>query len=246
VNQVLMWDDLGARDVGSEPFMKPFLLVAMGVFSGLTFVAQKTSDNSPVPVDQEPRHPVVFKNDSMIVMHVTIPEGERTLYHIHPRDRVSIELSHTSISQQTLNEPEGSPQATKPGDLSALTAGAAPLIHRVHNFGPGTFEVLDVELLQRPQQPSASEAGPVATENPSARVYKWTLAPGATSAMHTHRRPYLIVAVTKMPLRMTSSDGQSFSHEIQAGDFHWIDTKVTHSLANEGTTEGQIVEVELK
>jgi len=27
---------------------------------------------------------------------------------------------------------------------------------------------------------------------------------------------------------------------------HWVDTKVTHSLANEGTTVGTIVEIELK
>jgi len=64
--------------------------------------------------------------------------------------------------------------------------------------------------------------------------------------MHTHGRPYLILAVTKMPLKMTGPDGQSMSHEIQAGDFHWVDAKVTHFLTNEGTTEGQIVEVEMK
>jgi len=56
----------------------------------------------------------------------------------------------------------------------------------------------------------------------------------------------MIIAVSKMPLKMSAPDGQSFLHEIQAGDFHWMDTKVTHSLTNEGTTEGQIVEVELK
>jgi quercetin dioxygenase-like cupin family protein len=226
--------------------MKPFLLVAIILFSISLLAAQKSSEETPVPVDQEPRHPVVFKNDFVIVMRVTIPEDERTLYHIHPRDRVSIELTHSNISQQTIKEPEGRAEPTKPGDLSAPTAGTAPVIHRVHNFGPGTFEVLDVELLQRPQQPSTSPAGPVALENPSARVYKWTLAPGATSVMHTHSRPYLIVAATKMPLKMSSPDGQSFTHEIQPGDFHWIDTKVIHSLANEGTTEGQIVEIELK
>jgi len=64
--------------------------------------------------------------------------------------------------------------------------------------------------------------------------------------MHAHLRPYLIIAVTKMQLKMTAPDGPSFSHEIQPGDFHWIDSKVTHTLTNEGAAEGQIVEVELK
>jgi hypothetical protein len=33
---------------------------------------------------------------------------------------------------------------------------------------------------------------------------------------------------------------------VKAGDVHWVDDKVTHSLAHEGTTVGQIVEIELK
>jgi quercetin dioxygenase-like cupin family protein len=226
--------------------MKPLLLLLLFLFSISLLAAQKSSEDAPVPVDQEPHHPTVLKNDFIVVMHVTLPQGERTLYHIHAHDRVSVELSNSNISQQKLNEPEGPSTPTKPGDLSAPADGGTPWIHRVHNFGPGTFEVLDVEILHRPQQPSSSEAGPVAIENPSARVYKWTLAPGATSAMHTHTKPYLIVAVTKMRLKMSVPDGQSSSHEVQPGEFHWIDAKVTHSLTNEGTTDAQIVEIELK
>ncbi|MGB7846996.1 MAG: hypothetical protein WBL63_15380 [Candidatus Acidiferrum sp.] len=226
--------------------MKPLFILVLVVLSVTFLAAQNASDPAPVPVEQEPHHHTLLKNDYVLVMHVTIPEGERSLYHIHDHDRVSIELSSASISQQKLNEPEGQSVPSKPGDLSAPTVNASPMIHRIHNFGPGTFEVLDVELLQRPQLPSASLAGPVAAENLSGRVYRWTLAPGATSPMHTHNRPYLIVAVNKMPLKMTAPDGRSFSHEIQSGDFHWVDAKVTHSLTNEGTIEGQIVEVELK
>jgi quercetin dioxygenase-like cupin family protein len=230
--------------------MKTYLFPALLLLSAGLLEAQKplkqSFEEAPVPVDQEPHHHTVLKNDSILVMLVTLKEGERTLYHIHAHDRVSVELSNVSISQQNLNEPEGPSTPIKPGDLSAPAAGATPLIHRVHNFGPGTFEVLDVEFLQRPAQPSTAEAAPVAIENPSARVYQWTLAPGATSAMHTHTRPYLIVAATKMPLKMASPDGQSSSHEVQTGDFHWIEPNVTHSLTNEGTTEGHIVEIELK
>jgi quercetin dioxygenase-like cupin family protein len=229
--------------------MKPFLLLLSLLsvfFMSLQKKSKQSFEESPVPVEQEPHHHVLLKNDSVLVMRVTIPENQRTLYHVHAHDRVAVELTNSTISQQNLNEPEGPSTPVKPGDVSAPTLGDAPIVHRVHNFGPGTFEVLDVELFQRPQSPSSSEAGPVALENPSARVYRWTLAPGATSEMHTHARPYLIVAATKMPLKMTSPDGQSSSHEVQPGDFHWIDAKITHSLTNEGTVDGQIVEIELK
>ena len=226
--------------------MKPFLVPSLLLIAMALLGAQNTPEPAPVPVEQEPHHHTVLKNDHVLVMHVTIPEGESTLFHIHSHDRMSVALSSTNFSQQKRNEPEGPSTPTKPGDLTSPTLGATPWVHRVHNIGPGVFEVLDVELLERPQQPSASVAGPVSAENPSARIYEWKLPPGATSPMHTHNRPYLIVAVNKMPLKMTAPDGRSFSHEIESGDFHWVDTKVTHSLTNEGSTEGQIVEVELK
>lgn len=227
--------------------MRFLLLTGLLLVSFSLLAAQNNSNEpAPIPVEQEPHHTVVLKNDSVIVMHVVIPEGASTFYHIHAHDRAAVDLTSANISQQNLHEPEGPQNLTKPGDVSAPILGAAPTIHRLHNYGPGTFEVLDVEFLERPQNPSSDAAAPVALENPSARMYKWVLAPGATSPMHTHTRPYLIIAVTPMPLKMTAPDGQSFSHEVKPGDFHWIDTKVTHSLTNEGNAEGQIVEMELK
>ena len=36
------------------------------------------------------------------------------------------------------------------------------------------------------------------------------------------------------------------SDELKPGDFHGVDTKVTHSLSNEGPATGQLFEIELK
>jgi quercetin dioxygenase-like cupin family protein len=204
------------------------------------------SQETPVPVEQEPRHHVVLKNDSVLVMHVTIPPGDTTLYHIHSHNRAVVYLSNSTITQQKLGEPEGPHEMTKPGEASALTMGETPLTHRVKNVGATPFEVIDVEFLAHAPTSTTPPAAQVAAENPSARIYHWTLAPGAVTGTHTHESPYLIIAATPMMLKMTSPDGKSMTHEIKAGDFHWIDSKVTHSLANEGTTEGQIIEIELK
>jgi quercetin dioxygenase-like cupin family protein len=203
------------------------------------------SQQSPVPVEQEPHHHVILKNDSVMVLRVTLSPSEITLFHTHSHDRVAIELSNATVTQQKPDEAEGAPEARKPGDVTA-SATDTPYTHRVHNVGSGVFDVLDVELLQRPKQPAGKPATTVVAENPSARVYKWMLAPGAVSAMHTHDRPYLIISATPLVLKMTDPEGKSSSHEVKAGDIHWIDAKVTHSLANDGTAEGQIVEVELK
>jgi quercetin dioxygenase-like cupin family protein len=226
--------------------MNSWLNVAPAIALVTLFATQETSAPAPVPVEQEPHHHLLLKNDSLMVMRVTLQPGERSLYHIHSVDDVAVWLGHSSAAQQLPNEPESQPIEQKPGNISLRTLHETPFTHRVHNLGPGLFDVLDVELLQRPEHPSSAVAGPVAGENPSARVYKWTLAPGVVTPMHTHERPYLIVAATGFQLKMTAPDGQSFTHGIEAGDFHWVTTKVTHTLANAGTGEGQIVEIELK
>ncbi len=211
-----------------------------------TFVAapQSSVPVKPVPAEEEPHHHLVLKNDSVMVLRVKLLPGESTLFHTHLHDRVVVDLSDATITRQKPGEPESTPEATKPGDVAALESNG-PYTHLVHNAGNDAFEALDVELLHRPTKVSGPPAGKVEAENSSARVYKWTLAPGATSAMHTHEHPYLIISATPLVLKMTDPEGKSFTHEVQTGDIHWVDAKVTHSLANEGSTVGQIVEIEL-
>ena len=224
--------------------MKPWLNVAPAFVLLTLFATQEAS--APVPVEQEPHHHLVLKNDNLLVLRVILQPGESSLYHVHSVDDVAVWLGNTSSAQQLPNEPESAPVEQKPGNITLRTLRETPFTHRVHNVGKGLFDVLDVEILQRPEHPSSAVAGPVAGENPRARVYKWTLAPGGATPMHTHERPYLIVAATGFNLKMTAPDGQSATHEIKPGDFHWVTSKVTHSLANAGTSEGQIVEIELK
>jgi len=224
--------------------LKTSFCVALVFVSASVAVSQPAP--VPVPVEAEPHHHVVLKNDSVLVTHVIIPPGESTLYHTHSYDRAAVHLTNSMITLQQLDQPESEQMPAKIGEISASTRKGDPLTHRVRNAGPGPFEVIDVEFLQRPAQASTASAAPVAAENPSARIYNWVLAPGASSAQHTHERPYLIVAATTVQLKMTGPDGKSSTHEVKAGNFHWVDSKVTHTLANDGKVEGQIVELELK
>jgi quercetin dioxygenase-like cupin family protein len=205
----------------------------------------------PVPVEEEPLHKMELKNDAVTVLRLTLPPGKYTEYHIHQHDRVAIQLSTTSTTQQDWKKPEGPPNAVKPGDFSAMTLQGDSYTHRVHNVGKQPYEVLDIEFLRRPATASPELAGPVAAENPSARIYSWVLPPGATSPMHKHVRPFVIVSVTALNLQMSSNDGQTASRAIEAGSFRYVDIplaagSITHNLANIGATPGQIIEVELK
>jgi len=206
--------------------------------------------DKPVPVEEEPLHKVELKNDAITVLHLTLPPGQYTQYHIHKHDRVAIQLSRTSTSQQDWGKAEGAANPVAPGEFAAMTLQGDSYTHRVHNVGKQPYEVLDIEFAERPTTPSTDLAGPVAAENPSARIYNWVLPAGATAPMHKHVRPYVIVSVTALNLQMSSPDGQAAAHAVGAGDFRYIDIppggSLTHNLANIGTTPGQIVEVELK
>ena len=215
------------------------------VFLPLLLIAA-TAQQAPVPVEQEPYHHVVLKNDDVVVIQATLGSGERTAYHTHACDRAGVWLSTNTTTGQQLGEPEGKPQIASVGEVFSDSCTDKPLTHRVHNIGSATMDVIDVEFLHRPATPSTSVAGPVAAENPSVRVYKWVIAPGTATPMHTHTRPYLIVAVTPIKLKMTSPDGEFLAEKLKAGDFHWVTVPVTHTLGNDGTAEGIIVEFELK
>jgi len=215
----------------------------------LPLLAFPPKADKPVPVDEEPLHKVELKNDAVTVLRLVLQPGQYTQYHIHTHDRVAIQLSTTSTTQQDWKKPEGAANAVKPGDFSAMTLEGDSYTHRVHNVGKQPYEVLDIEFAQRPATPSPDLAGPVAAENPSARIYNWVLAPGATTPMHTHHRPYIIVSIDALNLQMNSPDGQTASRAVDAGSFRYVDATlapITHNLANIGATPGQIVEVELK
>ena len=204
------------------------------------------AQSAPVPVDQEPHHHVMLRNQFVVVIHTTVQPGDSTLFHVHSHDNAGVDLTTRTTTEQLLGQPEGQPSTTRAGTIFAGSPNGGSMTHRVHNVGSGPMEAMFVDLLQRPAQPSTHVAAPVAAENASARVYNWALAPGAVSAMHSHERPYLIIAVTPMHLKMTGPDGRSLSEEVKPGDFHWIDAKVTHTLENTGSTPGQLIEIELK
>jgi beta-alanine degradation protein BauB len=205
-----------------------------------------SAQDGAVPVEKEPNHKTVLKNDFVQVFRVTLEPGKATQMHTHARDDAAIRLSRATMASDTPGEKAGVPQEADAGFVSARENEKKPLTHRVRNVGKTPFDVLDVQILKRPDGPATPPIAAPAAENPRMRVYRWELAPGAGSPMHTHARPYLLVAATDMNLRMTSPDGASMTHPVRAGDLHWVDAAVTHTLVNEGPEKGVLAEIELK
>jgi quercetin dioxygenase-like cupin family protein len=199
-----------------------------------------------IPVDQEPFHKVAMKNNYVEVMRVTIPPGRRSLLHTHSHNRAAVNLSDSTLEEEVPGKESSQAFFTRAGSVSLQVIGEQPFTHRIGNVGKTAFEVVDIELLKRPDGLTAMAITPPAAEDASFRAYRWALAPGASTPEHTHSRPYLIIAATPMLLAMKASDGSSIEHPVKTGDFHWVDGRVTHILTNRGKATGIIVEVELK
>jgi quercetin dioxygenase-like cupin family protein len=221
--------------------MKNMILVVVLFFSGLV-----SAQESAVPVDQEPRHKIVLKNNYVEVMHVTIPPGQSTRVHTHSRDRIAVVLSESTVKEYVPGKESTQALGMHVGDVSSQASAKQHFTHQINNVGKTVFEVIDIELLKRPDGLTTEPIASPAAENISFRAYRWTLAPGDSTPQHTHSRPYLIIAATPMQLVMKAPDGGTMEHPIKAGDFHWIDSKVTHTLSNNGKNAGVIVEVELR
>jgi quercetin dioxygenase-like cupin family protein len=214
--------------------------------TGLLAIALTSIPDGSVPVEEEPHHKTVFKNEYVQAFRVNLQAGGTSLMHTHTRDDAAVRLSTATVAAEAPGEPLGPPEPVYPGFVSARDNERTSHTHRVHNIGSTLFDVIDVQVLRRPDGPAAPPISAPAAENAKMRLYRYELEPGAASAQHTHARPYLLVAVTDVELRMTSPDSASMAHLVKAGEIHWVDTAVTHTLVNQGQQKSILVEFELK
>jgi len=208
--------------------------------------AMASAQDHAVPVEAEPNHKTVLKNDYVQVFRVTLEPGKTSLMHTHAHDDAAVRLSKATVTSDNPGEPMGAPGFVVPGTVSARDNEEKPHTHRVHNIGSTLFDLIDVQVLRRPEGLAAPPITAPAAENLRMRVYRYELGPGAGSGQPTHERPYLLVAATDMNLRMTAPGGGSMTHPVKAGDLHWVEAAVTHSLINEGPEKAVLVEFELK
>jgi quercetin dioxygenase-like cupin family protein len=218
----------------------------IALFTLCIIVSAAVLPQEAVPVEDEPYHRTVFKNDYVQAFRVTLEPGRTTGMHTHARDDAAVRLSTATTAAEVPGQPVGPSEHADAGLVSARNNAAKPITHRVHNVGTTVFDVVDVQILRRPAGPPAPAISPPVAENASMRVYRYELGPGAAAVRHTHARPYVLVAATNADLRMTSPEGASSDRAVQAGDIHWVESAVPHTLVNRGSHTAILVEIELK
>lgn len=159
-----------------------------------------------VPIEEEPHHKIVFKNDYVRVIDATFPPGYVTLNHTHEVDNVAIMISPGR---------EGAAAERGIGRASFSKGGYS---HSVTNPGPGIMRFIDVEILKSDHPGADPELPPGHTlelENDRVRVYRVRLDAGGSLNTHTHSSGWMEVTV---------------SGEAGAGAFTWQNAGQDHPL----------------
>jgi quercetin dioxygenase-like cupin family protein len=151
-----------------------------------------------VPVEREPQHHPVFRNDIVSVLDVRLPPGYASRFHTHAHDNVSVRIATGPLRIDTLTA-RGTPQTAEVGRV-AFNAASPPYTHRVVNVGSAPIHILDIEVLATTPTPVAGVTDDLARhegviDNDRVRAMRIVLPPGATMAAHTHRRGWLEVEV---------------------------------------------------
>src|SRR5262245_34270552 len=121
----------------------------------LVLASAAYAEDRIVPVEEEPHHMSVLKNDYLQVFRVMLAPGESSLMHTHAHDDAAVRLSTATVTSEVLGQPAGAPESMSPGVVSARENEKKPLTHRVRNTGATLFDVMDVQVLKRPEGPAA-------------------------------------------------------------------------------------------
>ena len=109
--------------------------------------ARRYSCEQVVPIEQEPRHDLVFENEFVRAFAVEIAPHDRTLCHHHPHDYL-LYVARGAEIVSAAREEEPKQLSYRDGECELAQAG---LVHVVQNLSETPFRNVVVELL-----PSAS------------------------------------------------------------------------------------------
>jgi quercetin dioxygenase-like cupin family protein len=186
-----------------------------------------------VPVEQEPQHRPVFRNEAVAVLDVRLPPGYVSLFHTHAHDNVSVRITTGPLRIDTLSG-AGTPQTAAVGRV-VFNSASPPYTHRVANVGTSLIHILDVEVLAEQPTPRAAVADDrggheTIAENDRVRLSRIVVPPGGTLPAHTHPRGRLEVVV----------------RGAAPGAYVWRDAGGASPAIEAGASPVELVEIEIK
>jgi quercetin dioxygenase-like cupin family protein len=204
-------------------------------------------------------HKVVFENPQFRILSVNVEPGATTTEHRHDVDIVTVSMNDgTETRVLTGNKPPEARPARPLGNATATEYAGKPSSHRIENAGKRPYQLLAVEN----RKASGWSTGPATTgistkltqESRAFRIYDVQLTLQASQASHTHATPTVAVLIRGKAM----SDGPDAQAKAYApapvglrqldapGQWLVIPAGDKHHLVRLGTTDAQVVEIELR
>ena len=220
------------------------LALALAVASG---GAAPASAEEPVPIDQEPRHRLVFSNAHVRFFDVFLPPGYRSLMHVHHHDGVFVNIAPSETLAEDWSQPGVLRPGRTPGESYFIGYATRPKAHRVSNVGQSPYHVTDTEILRGcgtlKHAADKPVAPPVIIDNDRVRVTRLELPPGGSATLHGPCG--MLVSVTPATLMLDAPGGRE-RLELEPAGFKWRQSDQSMSLTNAGTEAILIVDILVK
>jgi hypothetical protein len=211
-------------------------------------------DDTAVPISQEPHHHLVLENEFTRVYDVAVPAHESTLMHRHDNNYVAVILEPAEIQ----NAVQGRPVTTGHAGKGEVRYAVAPLSHRLMDSGDTAFRNITIEILKK-KSAAPTETAPergldighggltdIVVDNSEVRVQDVQIAAGGMLHKHTHKFPFLMVALSDLNLHNMVKGKPAGMVQQKAGEVKWIAAGSTHEMMNAGKEQAHFIEVEFK
>ena len=233
--------------------MKSCACLALLLLSAVCALAAEK--DAAVPLSQERHHQLIFQNQYTRVWSVTVAPSESTLMHHHDNDYVAVILTPSHVQ----NEVDGKPATIGRAGAGEVRFTTAPMTHRVTDLGEKPFSGLVVEILKKNAAKSGEQKAERGLEvghgglsdtvidNDQVRVQDVQIAAGGMLHKHTHKFPFLVVALTDLELHNMPQGKPARMVSQKAGEVKWIGVSgTTHEMMNMGKQEARFIEIEFK
>ena len=211
------------------------------------------------PFGEDAWHKIVFENPQMRLFSVNVAPGSTTTEHRHDFDIVTVSMNDgTETRTSTGNKPPTARPARALGNVAVTDYAGSPGSHKVENVGKRPYQLFAVENRKKAGWSTAAAASGIGTkmvqESRAFRLYDVNLTLSASQATHTHAVPTVAILI-KGKVMSDGPDAQAKAfapapvglRQLDApGQWIVIPPGDRHHLVRLGTTDAQVVEVELR
>jgi len=211
--------------------------------------AEEAEKPTIVPVTNAAFHSVVFQNDNMSLVSVTLPPGTSTGYHSHDQDLVFAITAGAKIENQVLGERPVEVEF-KLGDVHFVNYTKNPGVHQIVNVEENkTLRLLAIGIV-RPEsgrytistRPAPYE---LALDNDRVRAWRLRVNPGEGAPVIQQMAPgaRIVIAGGTVPEKRAGKPDQP--RVLRSQDFMEMPAE-ERGIENNGDSAVELVEIELK